>query len=174
MTQTKKQEKPATPRVKTLDLKSRTFTANGNKYTILDTMPLSRWRIFNKLQPRLTFGCDFKSLFENLNKAYRYLDTPKPQPASSAIVIHNIMNGLNDVADDSREEPALLICALFIVRDGEDVGAYDEAACIEKIRDWEKEGYDANGFFHLALISIPAFRTTFEEFINRANSQTEA
>ena len=157
--------------LKKINLTTGKFSANGQNYTILKNIPLSRYRQFKKLQPRLVYGMDTKTLMQNCVKAFGYLNSPKPEPANAAIIIHNIMNGIKDVDDDSREDAALLICALIIVRDGEDVGVYNEALSSEKIRDWEKEGYEPDGFFLLALTSINAFKETFDLFT--AQNQTE-
>jgi hypothetical protein len=153
--------------LKQIDLKTGKFSANGHNYTILKQIPLSRYRQFKKLQPRLIYGMDAKTLMQNCLKSFNYLNSPKPEPANAAIILHNIMSGIKDVDDDSREDPALLICSLIIVRDGEDIGVYDEVLCAEKIRDWEKEGYEPDGFFLLALTSINAFKQTFDLFMSQ-------
>ncbi len=151
--------------LKKIDLNTGKFVANGHNYTVLKSIPLSRYRQFKKLQPRLIYGMDTKTLFQNCLKSFNYLNSPKPEPANAAIILHNIMSGIKDVDDDSREDAALLICALIIVRDSEDIGIYDENLSSEKIRDWEKEGYEPDGFFLLALTSINAFKETFDLFI---------
>lgn len=153
--------------LKKIDLTTGKFTANGQNYTVLKNIPLSRYRQFKKLQPRLIYGMDTKTLFQNCLRSFNYLNSPKPEPANAAIILHNIMSGIKDVDDDSREDAALLICALIIVRDGEDIGVYNEALSSEKIRDWEKEGYEPDGFFLLALTSINAFKETFELFMSQ-------
>lgn len=147
--------------LKELDLKTDTFTANGRTYKILSRMPMSRYKQFRKLQHRLVYGVDVETMLKNLMKIYNYCNSPKPEPVSAGIVAHNMMNGINDVADDSREEAALLLCALIIVREDENVGEHDPKLDIEKIRDWEKEGFAVDGFFQLALISIPEFTKTW-------------
>ncbi len=150
--------------VKKIDLKTGRFSTKDHNYTILDSFPISRYRAFRKLQPRLIFGLDAHSLFKNCERGFNYCNSTKPEPANAAIIFHNIMNGIKDVDDDSREDAALLICALIIVRDNEDIGSYDEKLSIEKIRDWEKEGFSIDDFFQLALISIPNFKKVFEQY----------
>lgn len=153
--------------LKKIDLAEGSFIANGNKYTILSAIPLSRYREFKKLQARLVYGMDVKTLLSNCIKAFNYLNSPKPEPANAAIVIHNIMNGIKDMEDESREDPAIAICSLIIIRDGEDVGTFDKALSSEKISDWEKEGLDPNDFFQLALISMETFKETFALYMNQ-------
>lgn len=158
-------------KTKKIDLNTGTFMANGHKYIIQQSIPVSRYRQFKKLTLRLVYGMDIKTLLQNLSKSYNYCDSPTPKPVSAGMIIHNVINGLNDVADDTREDAALLICALIIFREGEDVGVYDEELCKEKIADWAKEGYEVNGFFQLALISIPAFKETFDLFISQQKAE---
>jgi len=156
--------------LKKIDLKEGKFTANGHNYSILSAIPLSRYKAFKKLQIRLAFGMDTKTLLQNCKKAFAYLNSPKPEPANSAIIIHNIMNGIADIEDESREDPALMICALIIVREGEDEGSYDEKLCAEKIADWEKEGFGPDDFFQLALISMENFKETFDLYMNQTTA----
>lgn len=151
---------------KKLDLNSGSFTANGSNYKIATEIPLSRYIEFKKLHPRLVYGMDHETLAKNLIKAFTFLNSPKPEPANAAIIIHNIISGIKDIDDPSREDPALMICALIIIKDGEDVGTYDKELCISKIRDWEKEGYEPDSFFELALISLKNFKKTFELFMS--------
>jgi len=151
--------------VKKLDYKLTKWQANGVNYTVLPSIPLARYIAFQKLTPRLTFGTTFPEMFKNLAKAYEALNNRKF--ADSAVLIHNMMNGIRDVENENRHEAALMICAIFIVRDNEDITTIDEQLMKEKIKDWELEGFEINGFFNLALITIEGFRQTFVEYIQK-------
>lgn len=159
------------PELKTISLKTRVFEANGHKYRILEKIPLSRYRQYLKKQPRLAYGTDFDLMFKNLKKAYGYLNLPQPRPADAAVELRNIMDGILDVEDDSRVHPALAICATFIVREDEDLGKFDDELARQKINDWAEGGYDVDGFFQVALISMQGFRGTFAEFIKKQMAQ---
>jgi hypothetical protein len=156
--------------VKRLDYKEREFMANGNKYIILDSIPLSRYIKYQKLVPRLTYGVTFPELFKNIKQAYDLQNTGK-RYADVGVILHNIMNGIKDVEDETRHEAALKICALIIVREDEKIGSVDEELFEAKIKDWAEEGYEINGFFHLALLSIEGFRETFSEYIAKESQQ---
>lgn len=151
-------------KIKKLDLQKNSFIANNVNYTILEEIPLSRYRAFKKLSIKLLYGQDIETLIKNCIKAYNYLNQPKPEPLSAGMIIHNIATGLKDLEDESREDAALLICALIIVRDDENIGVYDEKLCREKIRDWELEGFGTNDFFELALTSLTSFKKVFMLF----------
>lgn len=157
--------------LKRLDYKQREFIANGNEYIILDSIPLARYIKYQKLIPKLTYGVSFVEIFNNLRKAYELLNTGKRQ-ADVAVILHNMMNGIKDIENESRHEAALQICALVIVRKGENIAEVNEQLFDEKINDWAEEGYEINGFFHLALLSIEGFRETFSEYILKQNQQT--
>ncbi len=147
---------------KKIDLTTGKFVANGHNYTVQTSIPLARYKQFKKLEQRLAYGMDIKTLMQNCIKGFNYCNSSKPEPANAAIIFHNIMNGFKDIEDEDREDPALLICALIITRDGEDLGSYDAVLCKEKIEDWMKDGYEVDGFFQLALISLTNFKQTFD------------
>lgn len=159
---------------KSIDIKSRVFMANGNKYYIAEKISIDRWKQYEKLVPRLTFGVDFKELFANILKAYNFLNQPKPEPLSAGIILYNIMEGIKNAEDAERVPPGLIMCALVMNREGENVGVYDEQLALEKINDWRAEGLDILSFFAWALNSINGFRETYLLFIQgQINHLTE-
>lgn len=163
----KQTEQPKPVRaLKRLNYKEKTFMANGHQYTILDAIPLARYIKYQKLVPRLSYGVTFPEMFKNIKQAYELLNAGK-RYADVGVILHNIMNGIKDVEDESRHESALMICALIIVREDENVNVIDEQLFKEKINDWAEEGFEVNGFFHLAFLSIEGFRETFVEYIQK-------
>lgn len=134
------------------------FEANGRKYTIMDKISINRWIIYEKLQPRVTFGLGFEEMYANCIKAYQYLNQQKF--ADAAVVMHNMANGIKSATDEKRAHPVLLMASLFVVRDNEDLKVYDEKLALEKIEDWQAEGLNMADFFSLSLSSIRGFRET--------------
>ena len=155
--------------LKQLDLKKDNFMANNHKYIILTGIPLSRYTMHQQITPKLTFGVDFTTLFNNLKKAFELNNTGK-KIGDVGVILHNILNGLQEIQNEDRHDAALEICTLFIVREDENIGEYSKELAKQKIDDWGKEGYDVNGFFHLALVSIQGFRQTFGEFITKSQA----
>jgi len=154
------------PKLKHLDLiNEKSFTANGNKYFVSTQISIARWKEFQKLEPRLTIGTDMMGIFKQVRSAYDKLNTKEGKVADAAVTLYNIMSGIKGIDDSTREEPALLMAALVINKEGEDIGTYDEAVQLEKISEWKKEGYDMLHFFTFALSSIQGFRETYLEFI---------
>ena len=158
--------------VKTLAKDQKEFTANGVKYLISDKLTPERWKEYEKLVPRLTFGLSFQDVYNQLHKAYGYLNKPNPEPVNAGVVIHNIMNGIRGIEDEKRIHPAMMMAALVILRENEDPRTYDQALMLEKVADWQKEGYDMMSFFALSLSSIQGFRETLIEYTRTHLTQT--
>jgi len=148
--------------LKTIDLKTKEFMANGNKYYICDKISISRFVEYEKLLPRLTFGLNFNEMFANIKTAYESLN--KQQFANSAVILHNIMNSISSVDEETRVHPSLLMAALVINKEGEDIRFFDERISLDKIKDWQEEGLDMMGFTLLSLNSIEGFKQTLIKF----------
>ena len=154
--------------IKSLDLfKINSFEANGHKYHVSKKISIPRWREYEKLEPRLTYGVDFESMFKQLRTAYDALNNKEGKIADAAVILHNLMSGIKDIENEKREHPALLMCALVINREGEDAGTFNEQLQLEKIEDWRKEGFDVLPFFTFALFSIQGFKETYVQYIAR-------
>jgi len=158
-----------------ISIKDRVFIANGKKYYIADKICIDRWKEYEKLQIRLTFGIGFLEIFSNLTAAFELLN--KQKFAQAAVVIHNVLSGIKDAETPERMPDALMMCALVMNREGEDVKVYDEQVALDKIEDWRAEGLDMLSFFAWALNSINGFKQTYisfiEELANKAMSTKE-
>ena len=155
--------------VKKIDLASGSFMANGKKYVISNSISVERFKEYEKLEPRLTYGVGFEELFRNVKKAYEAVNQQKF--ADSAVILHNIMAGIKEVEDSKRIHPALTMCALVINLEGEESAKYSKEMVANKIEDWTAEGLDMIDFFILALKSIKGFRLTYLEYIQNESSQ---
>lgn len=148
--------------IKSIKATDGSFMANGRKYFILDKITPTRYKEYEKLVPRLTFGLDFNEIFKNLQKAYDALNRQKF--ADSSVIIHNMMSGIAGVNDEKRVHPALMMAALIINREGEDPAKFDENMMLEKIQDWTVEGLDMMSFFEMSLNAIQGFRETLIKY----------
>lgn len=156
---------------KVIDVASKQFMANGRKYLIMDWIPIRRFREYEKLSVMLGFNCTFKQMWDNHQKLYAALNQQKF--ADSAVLCHNIMNGISRLNDEKRQHPALLACALVIIREEEDITKYEETLMLDKINDWQLEGLDMKDFLELALNSIPGFRETFTQYTLQVIGETK-
>lgn len=142
------------------------FNANGKVYTIRTTLTIERFEEFEQLQGEVGFGVDFLNLFKSMRKGYDYLNDG--QPADAAVVMYNVMHGIKKHLD-RRVNEVLMLCTLFICREGEDVTRYDEALCFDKINDWKREGITMDNFFSLAFNLVNGFIPVYNE-ISQATS----
>lgn len=155
---------------KRIDLSKSTFEANGVTYRFASTMCIDRFIEFERLQAHVGFGKDFKNIYDRLKTAYEHLN--KNGLADAAVIIHNLINGIAENLD-GREHPVLSLCALFINRDDEDAGKYDEDLMKQKIDDWREEGYSIEDFFQSAFNFVEGFIPAYNEIIQNISEEAE-
>lgn len=136
------------------------FKANGVNYVIRTSLAISRFEEFEKLEISVTYSVGFENLFSQMRKAFNYLNTG--ETANASVVLYNMMNGIKDKLDE-RRNPVLLLCSLFICREGEDATKYDLALNLSKIADWEEEGIAMESFFSLAFNLVNGFTPRLKE-----------
>jgi len=146
--------------VKRIDFSKNKFEANGRTYTVSGELCIDRFVEFERLQAHVGFGIDFKSIYATLKDAYDNLN--KGKMADSAVLIHNLINGIATNLDN-REHPSLELCALFLNREGEDTKVFDPDVMKDKIEDWRKEGYAIEDFFQLAFNFVNGFIEAYNE-----------
>lgn len=134
------------------------FVANGVKYLIHGSLPLGRYQVYEKLQAQIAWGVDFEKQHRDLKKAWDLLNQTKLGEA--AVWINNMMEGIAHRVE-KREHPALLLCTVFICREGEDMTAWDETEALEKIADWKAEGIDAESFFEFAFSLVKGWTAVY-------------
>ena len=147
--------------IKTLAPETKTFVANGSNYIVLKSIPLARYVLIREAGIKIIEGVDsIYDLIAGIKTAYELVN--KMKFADSAVKLHNLMNGLNEVS--MQQLPAAyVIAACMIAKEGEDLSDCSEKMIADKIEDWSKEGYDAEGFFHFALSVIPGLSTLLKQ-----------
>lgn len=158
------------PKTKKMDPKAGKFTANGHTYHIGDSLSLSRYQEYEKLQSHVGFGTDYMGIVARLKEIDQHLN--KVQFSKAAVATHNLMNGLAKKAD-GQAHPTLMICALFINREGENAALYNEKLMEEKIEDWQKEGLGMEGFFDLAFSLMRTYNDGFSAPSPRSSAEKE-
>ena len=63
--------------VKKINLAEGSFIANGKKYIISNSISVERYKEYEKLEPKLTYGVGFEELFRNVKKAYEAVNQQK-------------------------------------------------------------------------------------------------
>ena len=135
------------------------FTANNRVYRVSRSMSFDRYEAYELLQVELGMARTFEQFRAQIQEAYDLCNkvaTGKPVFADMAVVLRDLLIGAALVGE--RQTPTVLkLCALFINREGEDVGIVDDELIQSKIADWRAEGLDMRFFFQFALSSIPGF-----------------
>ncbi len=130
------------------------FEANGVKYVIHPSLGVERHRHFEKLQVVAGFGADYQTLIQRVRKAYDQINAMKV--ADCAVTLNGVLEGMTRPIS-GQQHPLLLICTLFIAREGDDLTKWSEAEAAEQINDWKEAGYDVADFFRLAFVLVRRF-----------------
>ena len=137
------------------------FTANGIKYLINgEPLSIARFEALERLQLEAEVGGTVKDAFAKIEKALEYLN--KMRAVDAGIELRNALLGLSRIVEE-RHSPLLLICTLFIIKEGENLAEWNESEAIEKIEDWTMEGYAMTDFFGLAVSLLPSFMVNYNE-----------
>ena len=168
MEKSKEQE---TNDLKKLDFTVSEFMANGKKYFVKQSLSVERFRWFEKYQVDFGFGRSYKSIADALKKAVDFGNKGKGIEAWNIVL--NLIMAIGDGLE-KRTNNAMMICALFIVTEDEDLTKWDEQMQLEKINDWNTEGYDVNSFFQLAANLVTGFIEDLEEILSGTSELAKA
>lgn len=151
------------------------FTANGNRYRVVSSLTVSRYEDFELFQLEVAIGRSFESIQQSINHAYRLCNrVVKGEEvfAELAIVLRDMSIGAA-LAGTKTPHAVLKMCALFLVRDDEDLSRCPNELIEDKINDWRTEGIDMGYFFTFALLTIPGFLQAYKS-ASRATSSARA
>lgn len=142
------------------------FVANGHRYVFQLDLPISRWREYNKMKTLLQFaGKDEGDLFEDFKSIYNNVNGNQLDRHKILELCHNNMHGLK-YSIDQYYDAIFHLVALFVNREGEDSTKFDKSFNELKISDWEKEGFSASDFFHLAASLVKRLQTSLLQDLN--------
>jgi len=157
--------------VKKIDfLKDKSFTANGQKYSVHDSIPIGMFSEFEKLQIEIGYGLSFERMYQMDKDIWEMLN--KGRFADASVKHWNKMQGIAN-AVEKRQHPMLVMCTLFITREGENRVRFDLDLANEKIKDWEEEALDMQGFFHLAFNFVRGFIPAYHEIFQNTSKQAK-
>ena len=129
----------------------KSFTANGNKYQVLqpaDGVGLRRFAALRTAISQVGFEASLMDQFAQLKRVETAFN--KGSYMEAAAGIHDMMQAIGRAGNSFPS--AFEACALFVIRDGEDVSRLPTAAETEaKISDWSAEGLHEQDFFFLCL-----------------------
>lgn len=146
------------------------FEANGRIYKVKNTLTVTRFNEFEKLQNHYGFGLTFDQIVAKLNQSIDFANKGKGVEAWN--IIFNLKEGIASRLEE-RSHPALLLCSLFIVTEDEDLTTWNEKEQKVKIDDWSKEGYDVNDFFVLASNLVTNFLPIYGEIFRSTSKEAK-
>ena len=148
--------------VKKINFEEGSYTDDGRKFIITDSLPVDYFMEFERVQNSMGFNMGFKQIFDKLKDIYSLLNSNKLLDAG--IKLYNLMGAVAEKVD-SKIHPALEICALFIIEEGEERTVYNKETSKSKIDAWRKEGYDMQDFFTLAINLVVGFTESYVDFM---------
>lgn len=151
------------------------FMANGRRYRVVSSLTVSRYEDFELFQLEVGIGRSFEAIQQSINHAYRLCNrVVKGEEvfAELAIVLRDMSIGAA-LAGTKTPHAVLKMCALFLVRDEEDLSRCPNELIEDKINDWREEGIDMGYFFTFALLTIPGFLQAYRS-ASRATSSAKA
>lgn len=143
------------------------FEANGKTYKIEDKLSIARAIEASKYELEL-FDLSTKTIKNSLISAYNDLNGNNKERAvkfaDAAIKIHNLVNKMQTNLN-FQDLPILRYCAMYINHKDEDRRTITEEQIVEKINDWQAEGYEISGFFLLVLSVLPSVKKDFSKYM---------
>jgi hypothetical protein len=157
-----------------VDFKEGMFECGGRTFYLQDSLSFNRFRVMEHLAIEFGLSRDFAEVYKDLKKLEGHLQTGKNY-VDAAVLLSNIIGGVALI--DTKDAPALRMCALFINEKDEDTTVYDEMKEKDKIACWGRE-LDVSPFFHLAASLVdgylPAYRLTLKDGFQRKSELKES
>lgn len=147
--------------MKRIDFTKPSFVADGRTFYIKETLTIERFMEYERLQASMGFNLTFSAIFDSLKKIYELINSNKI--LDGGIKLYNLMSGIAERID-GKLHPALEICSLFVIEEGEDITKYDDTIAKSKIEAWKKEGYAMQDFFTLAVSLVESFSEAYADF----------
>lgn len=145
----------------------REFIANGNKYYISSQLSVKRFHEFQILELEAKMGINIADIGLHLAEIWKMRNSNRI--ADADVKLFKLIEGIEDAKH--REHVLLRMCALFINREGEDLGKIDEDLISQKIDDWAE--YDHDDFFTRALNSQSGFLANYNAMLRIISGQAQ-
>ena len=137
--------------------KEKYFECGGKKYFVTDSLSFVRYRELQRLSLEFGYSATFVDIFNNLKGAIDSFNKHKYD--EMVVIIHNVLNGITKI--ETKDDPALRVCALFILEEDEDPTVYNEGQAQAKIAAWGRE-LEVNPFFYLAASLVDGWMPAYE------------
>lgn len=155
------------PELLKIDFEKGVLKTPLHSYRIVKSISVKRYKQFELLQSEVAFGFTFEEIFAKLSEMKTHLN--KLQFVEMSVLVDNMLNGITR-GIEKRTPPTLKLCALFMIREDEDVKEWNETLQQEKYEDFENAGVDMMDFSELSMNLIPALLKVYNE-ISRTTSE---
>ena len=144
--------------LKQIDPEANSFYAGGVKFIIHPSLSVGVYRQYQEMQVLIGFNADYDTMYTAIMKAYADLNSSKF--ADAAVKLNGVLEGVAR-KKSKQPDPVLLMCSMFIRREGADLSQWSEAGATEDIDLWTKEGIDIQSFFFSARHLAARFNSGF-------------
>lgn len=148
--------------------KEKYFEVDGRKFFVKDSLSFKRYKELQKISIEFGFSASFEDIFNNLKAGVEYYN--KHDYFNMSITLYKTMEGVTNI--ETKDDPALRICALFIDEENEDPTVYNEAMMKSKIDCWGG-ALSIDPFFYLAAKLVPFWTNVYELHIRSGLKETE-
>lgn len=164
----KRVEKDKGRPVKEWSVKDGGFEANGRIYKIeVDTMCVARWEEFVAWELACAGYNSYKDFNQRNEEAIGHFNKGDHALLGKHLIDNRIYFSFNE----SKIDPVLMMCALFINREDEDRSVYDENFMKEKVKDWREEGLDVLPFFECLILRSPTLKQGYINYIQTISTE---
>lgn len=130
------------------------------------TMPFQRKYVFDLIQQNERIGIEKKELLTHLESVKEFINAGKPNEAFGTVMY--IESKLKDGWD--YQKSSLLICALLVVQEDENINGFNQSDAEEKINKWAVDLTMLSFFLNFAQLRI----NSLMNFVNRSSSTFSA
>ena len=142
------------------------FKCGGKEYFVIEDPGFIRFRELQKISLEFGYSATFEDIFNNLKSAVDSYN--KHDYFNMSIVLYKIQEGIKNL--EEKDDPALRLCALFIVEKDEDLTICNAAMMKAKIDCWAKE-LEVGPFLSLAVSLSPGWMPGYQMFIRNGLNQ---
>lgn len=135
------------------------FEANGQEYHIItpkEGLPPLRYTYLQQMLVASILNNpigEILAAFDRMEGHINTLTSPKPRMVDLVLEVRNLKRGVIEMKE-RKYDAVLYTAALFVIRPGEDVTAWDERTAEAKIADWNAAGIDTHDFFFLLALWV--------------------
>jgi hypothetical protein len=125
------------------------------------TMPFQRKYIFDLIQQNERIGIEKKELLDHINSIKEFCQSGDTMKAfGTAMYIESKLKNSIDF-----ERSALLVTALLVVQEDENIGGFSQERAMEKIEQWSQKPAMISFFLNFAQMRI----TSFLNFVSKSS-----